>query len=178
MRHSRRTCADANFNANGRGVRSVDTEADASAVGDAGRYRDAYGMVNERIARATAGHAGIRPDLAPASTFRTCAGHRYSQRQRGAEERFAPRNGDLGSKETWLVDAMIVHESVADPRDDVADRRKVDRCFIGEAIVGPDFGRLAANDPVHAHFVTLSHDAARLARCQDRRMLSAPHCTL
>ena len=171
VRRSGGAGADANFDAYGCRMRSLDAESDARAVANAGWHRDADGMMYEGIARAAAWHAGIRPHLAPASALRTCTAHRDSQGQRGTEERFAPGNGDLSSQQAWFVDAVIVHEGVANARDDVADRRKVDRCFIGEAVVGCDLGRLGPNDPVHTHVITLSQDAARPARCQDHPRL-------
>src|SRR5262245_46388227 len=133
---SGRPDGDSNFHANKRRVRGLQAEAQASAVRDTGRHRDAHGVIETRLASPAAQTAGLGPGFSAPTTVRAGGAHRHFDRDDQTAAGFARRQRDLGVEQ---VAAFAFHplteEPVADPFDSAPHRREVDRNLVRKAFV-------------------------------------------
>jgi hypothetical protein len=111
-----------------------DAEPEPRAVHDSGRHRHTDRMVKQRLARAAAGIAGLRPCLAPAAAHRAGAAHRDVEGYDEAMKRFHDGESQLRGQD--LAGRALAEKGVAHAFDDVIDRWKVDRHLVGKAVLG------------------------------------------
>jgi len=114
-------------------MRRADAETEAGPVGDARRHREADWMAHERIAGAATGGARLRPGFAAAPAPRARAAKRHLEGNDRSHGCIAPRQPHVDREN--LGGPAIAQKPVADSFDEVADGRKVDRHFVGEAVV-------------------------------------------
>jgi hypothetical protein len=111
-----------------------DAEPEPRAVHDSGRHCHAHRMVKQRLARAAAGIAGLRPCLAPAAAHRAGAAHRDVERYDEAMKGF--HGGESQLRGQNVAGRAFAEKGIAHAVDDVIDRWKVDRHFVGKAVLG------------------------------------------
>jgi hypothetical protein len=114
-----------------------DAEPEPRAVHDSGRHRHADRMVKQRLARTAAGIAGLRPCLATAAAHRAGAAHRDVERHHKAMKGFHGGESQLRGQD--IAGRSFAEKRVAHAFDDVIDRWKVDRYFVGKAVLGHTF---------------------------------------
>ena len=124
---------DAYFDSHRGGVRRRHAEAETRAVGNPGGHTKMDGMMEKRLAGAAARVAPLGPRFAAAAADRAGASERHVERHDKAPGRLAFRQVQLGLQQVGA--GTLAQEGVTHPLDDVADRWKVDRDFIGEAVV-------------------------------------------
>ena len=95
-------------------------------------------MAQERIAGAAAVGARFRPGFAAAAAPRARAAKRHLEGNDRSGRRIAPRQPHFGREN--LGAPALAQKPVAYAFDEVTDGRKVDRHFVGEAVVQPADG--------------------------------------
>ena len=129
----RRTNRNVQLDAHRLRVGRRNAEADARAVGDAGRQRNAERVRDQRFARAFAAIAELRPGFAASPAIGARRPERHFDGNDLAARRLAPRQRNL-SHDRGRLD-RLAKECVAHPLDGGADRRKVDRDLVCKALV-------------------------------------------
>lgn len=89
--------------------------------------------MEQRFAGAAARVARLGPRFAAAAADRAGAADRHLERHDEAAGRFASRQVQLSRQQVGA--GTLAQKGVAYPLDDVTDRWKIDRDFIGEAVV-------------------------------------------
>ena len=91
-------------------------------------------MRNKRVARATAGEAELGPRLATTTALRTSRAQQDFNRHDGAAIRFLARQTDFRLQRLRTLAGAIGKKGLADARDEMTDRGKIDRDLVGETI--------------------------------------------
>jgi hypothetical protein len=115
-------------------VLRVDAKVKARAVDDARRHGDPETPRYKRVADAVAREASFGPRFAAATAPRARGAEEDLDRHNSAPLRLLSREADLCFQRFCTLARTLREELLANARDEVSDRRKIDRDLISETI--------------------------------------------